>query len=656
MKKIKRLGLITLSLAVVISTSSCKVQKNTDSKIRLQDDFYEAVNAKWLKSAKMPSDTFGDIEINVKNLLVEDMEKMVTKEHSKADTAMENMVKLYQLASDRKKLHKQGYEAIKADIEKIKSINNLAELENEQQYLYSKGLAVPLRLGVSPDMKDVTKNMLYIGAPAIAMPDKSYYTSANPQNKELLGIYKKMLANLLVMVGETRKEAKRIAGEAVDFEKEYAQYILSSEEESILENTYNPKTINELQAYSKNIDFKKFFIDVVGKEPKQISVAHSKYFENFDKIINEKNWSKIKSWTYATFVAHSAPVLSDDFVNTSEQLKRSLSGQEKQTPTKDRIYTIVNSVFEDVLGQYYAETYFGSEAKQNATGMVHNIIGIYRNNLLKNDWMSKETKTEAIKKLDTMKINVGYPDKLDDIYSLYKVDENKTLFENVQFIRAIIIKNNIAKIDQPTDRDTWCIAPNIVNASYNLLTNTITLPAVMFQPPFYDKNQSASQNYGGIGFVIAHEISHSFDTNGAKHDALGNLVNWWRTEDYKKFEEKAKAVVDHYNKVEYRGKKINGQMTVSENIADISGLQVALEATKQLPDANLEAFYTSLATIFRQKAPPEQEELHLTTDFHAPNKVRVNEAVANTDDFYSTFDVTEGDTMYMTPTDRITFW
>ncbi|MEK4504257.1 M13 family metallopeptidase [Bacillus sp. FSL R12-0069] len=669
MKKIKTLGLITLGITVLISTSACKntsnnigeAQANKVEKIRLQDDFYEAVNAKWLKSAKLPADevlidNFEKLGTNVKKLLSEDMKKMAAKGRSKADDEIGNMVKFYKLAADRKKLNKQGYEAIKADIEKIKSINSLADFEKEQKDLYFKNLALPLNLGISPDLKDVTKKMLSIGVPGLGLPDKSYYTSANPQNQKLLEIYKKMLADLLMMVGETEKEAKRIAGEAVDFEKEYAEYTLSSEEASNLEASYNPKTINELKAFSKNIDLKKFVVDVVGKEPKKISAASLEYLENLNKIINEKNWSKIKSWTYAHFVLGSAPNLSDDFISTSAQLDMALTGQEKMAATEGRVYNIVNTAFGDVLGKYYGETYFGPEAKQNATSMVNNMIGIYRNKLLKNDWLSEKTKTAAIKKLDAIKIQVGYPDKLDPIYSLFKVDENKTLFENVRFIGTIAIKDTFAKIDQPIDRDEWKVNSHVVNGFYFSQTNTISLPAGLLQAPIYNKNQSASQNYGSIGSFIAHEISHAFDADGAKHDAIGNLVNWWTAEDYKKFEEKTKAVVDQYNKVEYLGKKVNGQLTVSENIADISGLQAALEATKQLPDANLEAFYKSWATLWRMKARPQVEELALITDDHAPKKVRVNKVVANTDDFYSTFDIKEGDAMYMAPKDRITIW
>ncbi|WP_176707743.1 M13-type metalloendopeptidase [Bacillus sp. FJAT-26390] len=302
------------------------------------------------------------------------------------------------------------------------------------------------------------------------------------------------------------------------------------------------------------------------------------------------------------------------------------------------------------------KTYLGAEAKQDVTGMVENMIGIYRNKLLKNDWMSEKTKTEAIKKLDAMKVHIGYPDKLDDMYSMLKVDENKSLYENNRFIQTIITKNNFAKIDQPVDRDEWRMSANSAGAFYEPLKNTVTLPAAGLRAPFYDKNQSASQNYGAIGGIIGHEISHAFDTNGSKYDEVGNRINWWTEEDYKKFEAKAKAVVDQYNKVEYLGQKVNGQRTVPENIADIGGLMVALEATKLLPDANLQEFYQSWATVWRQKARPEIEQILLVIDPNPPVKFRVNVVAANTDDFYSTFKVKEGDAMYIAPEDRIKFW
>ncbi|MFF2481660.1 M13 family metallopeptidase [Paenibacillus sp. NPDC058071] len=684
MKKLKMVGLLTLGAAVVISASACTnildrngdVQNNnqktieektkTDEavevgKMKLQDDFYEAVNAKWLETTELPADKviiggLVDLDTNVKKQVTADLAKMAAEGRDKSDDEIGNMVKFYKLASDRDKLNEQGYEALKADIEKIKSIKSLSEFAKNQKELYFKGLALPFSLTLLSDMKDATKNGLYLEAPIPTMPDKSYYAAENPQSEIFLGLYKKMLSELLVKVGESELEAERIAGEAVDFEQDFVQYILSPAEYSNIEAIYNPKTIDELKAYSKTIDLEKFLVDVAGKAPKHISVISVKYFENLDKVINDKNWDKIKSWTYATFVLKSAPLLTDDFVAASTQLSRALSGQEKMASTDETVHNIVNSAFKDVVGKYYGETHFGPEARKDVTGMVESMLGIYKEKLQENDWMSEATKTEAIKKLDNMKIHVGYPDKLDNRYSSIKVDENKSLFENNQAIQTILSKSNFAKFDQTVDRDEWRMSANTANMTYQPLTNTITFPAASLQAPFYDKNQSASENYGGIGAIIAHEISHGFDPNGAKFDEIGNMINWWTEEDYKKYEEKGQAFIEQYSKVEYLGQKVNGQQTLTENIADIGGLMVALEATKQLPDANLKEFYQSWAIIWRQKARPEIEQLLLAIDSHSPNKVRVNTGVANTNDFYSTFDVKEGDAMYIAPEERLSLW
>lgn len=627
---------------------------------RLQDDFYEAVNAEWKASTDIPADKviiggLSDLGDKVSTLLSKDMAQMAVEGRDKADDELGNMIKFYKLAADREKLNSQGYEAIKAISKKLNRINSLADFAKNQKDLYVRGLALPFTLDILSDMKNATKTILYINSPKPKL-DKSMYAPDNPQGQALLAVYKNMLADVLVSVGEAKEEADRIASEAVAFETEFAQFTMTGEDQANIESFYNPKTMEELNAYSNHVDLEKFLVDVTGKKTEKVSLMKLDYFENLDQFVNENNWEKMKSWTYATFVLNSASLLSDDFVATSTQLSRGASGQEQTIVTEDTIYNIVNAVFSDVAGQYYGKTYLGEEAKQDITRMADNMIAVYRDKFHKNDWMSAETKKEAIKKLDNLKVHIGYPDKLDAVYSSFKIDANKTLYENNQAIQAIVAKNKFAKIDQPIDRNEWRIAANTANMISEALTNTITFPAAALQAPFYDQNQSASQNYGAIGTVIGHEISHTFDSNGAKYDEIGNRANWWTEEDYKKFEATAQAVVDQYNQLEYLGQNINGQRTLPENIADIAGLQVALEAVKQLPDADLEQFYISWATVWRQKALPEIEQFLLAIDPNPPVKFRVNVVVANTDDFYTTFHVKKDDQMYKAPQDRIKIW
>ncbi|MFF2017037.1 M13-type metalloendopeptidase [Paenibacillus sp. NPDC058177] len=643
-----------------VSLTSKQQPSNGVAATRLQDDFYEAVNAKWKASTVIPAGKviiggLSDLDAVVRKQLLKDITKMSAEGRDKTDDELGNMIKYYKLAADRGTLNKQGYEAIKGDIAKIKSINSLADFSKNQKDLYVRGLSLPFTLDILSDMKDATRTILYINSPKPKF-EKSMYTPDNPQGQAMVGLYKNMLADLLVSVGETKEAAERIAGEAVAFEAEFAQYTMTAEDQSNVESFYTPKTLKELKAYSKNIDLEQFIVDVTGKTPEKVSLMKMDYFNNLDKFINEKNWEKIKSWTYATFVLNSATLLSDEMIAKSTQLSRGAAGQEQTAVTDDTIYDIVNANFKEVAGQYYGKTYLGEQAKQDISKMADNMIGVYKNKFLKNDWMSEQTKKEAIKKLDHLKVHIGYPDKLDEMYDSLKVDAGKTLYENNQAIQAVFTKSKFAKIDQLIDRNEWRIAANTANMISEPLTNTITFPAAALQAPFYDKNQSASQNYGAIGAVIGHEISHTFDSNGSKFDGIGNRTNWWTAEDFKKFEAKTKAVVDQYNKLEYLGQKINGQRTLPENIADIAGLQVALEAAKQLPDANLEEFYKSWATVWRQKVVPEIEPLLLAIDPNPPVKFRVNVVVGNTDDFYSTFGVKKGDAMYIAPEDRITLW
>ncbi|MFF2910772.1 M13-type metalloendopeptidase [Paenibacillus sp. NPDC057934] len=641
-------------------TLTPKQPTNEVAVTRLQDDFYEAVNAKWKVSTEIPAGKviiggLSDLDAVVRKQLLKDMIKMSAEGRDKIDDELGNMIKYYKLAADREKLNKQGYEAIKGDIAKIKSINSLADFAKNQKDLYVRGFALPFTLDILSDMKDATKTILYLNSPKPRL-EKSMYVSGNPQGQAMVGMYKNMLADLLVSVGETKEAAERIAGEAVAFEAEFTQYTMTAEDASNVESMYTPKTLKELKGYSKNIDLEKFIVDVTGKKPEKVSLMKMDYFNNLDKFINEKNWEKMKSWTYATFVLNSATLLSDEMIAKSMQLSRGAAAQEQMVVTDDTIYDIVNADFKEIAGQYYGKTYLGEKAKQDISKMAENMIKVYRNKFQKNDWMSEKTKTAAIKKLDNLKVHIGYPDKIDAVYASLKVDAGKTLYENNQEIQAIIMKNKFAKIDQPIDRNDWRITANTANMISEPLTNTITFPAAALQAPFYDKNQSPSQNYGAIGAVIGHEISHTFDSNGAKFDGVGNRTDWWTADDFKKFEARAKAVVDQYSNLEYLGQKINGQRTLPENIADIAGLQVALEATKQLKDANLEEFYKSWATVWRQKVVPEIEPLLLAIDPNPPVKFRVNVVVGNTDEFYTTFGVKEGDLMYKAPKDRIKIW
>ena len=313
-------------------------------------------------------------------------------------------------------------------------------------------------------------------------------------------------------------------------------------------------------------------------------------------------------------------------------------------------------MFNQVVGAYYARKYFGADAKADVEHMVRQMISVYEERLKKNDWLSPETREKAITKLEHLGVQVGYPDKIPAVYDHLKVDPTKSLLENLVIMSRIVARNQFAHFGKPVDRMRWEMSPATVNAYFHPFKNVIVFPAAVLQAPFYSLKQSSSQNYGGIGAVIAHEISHAFDNNGSLFDEYGNLNNWWTKEDAAHFKELAQAMIDEFDGLPFAGQKVNGKLTVSENIADAGGLSCALSAAKKEGDFDAQAFFINWARIWRTKARKEYQQLLLSIDVHAPQKLRANVQVKNLADFYEAFNIQSDDPMYLAPEKRVTIW
>ncbi|WP_019791615.1 M13-type metalloendopeptidase, partial [Streptococcus sobrinus] len=299
---------------------------------------------------------------------------------------------------------------------------------------------------------------------------------------------------------------------------------------------------------------------------------------------------------------------------------------------------------------------FSPEAKSDVEAKVATMIEVYKERLAKNDWLQKATIDKAITKLNAITPHIGYPEKLPETYEKKVINENLSLVENAQMLSQISIAHAWSKWNQPVDRSEWHMPAHMVNAYYDPQQNQIVFPAAILQAPFYSLTQSSSANYGGIGAVIAHEISHAFDTNGASFDENGSLKNWWTEADYAAFKERTDKVVQQFDGLDFAGGKINGKLTVSENVADLGGLACALEAAKKDADFSAKDYFTNFATIWRMKAREEYLQLLISIDVHAPGKLRTNVQVANFDDFFTTFEVKEGDGMWRAPEDRVIIW
>ena len=319
-------------------------------------------------------------------------------------------------------------------------------------------------------------------------------------------------------------------------------------------------------------------------------------------------------------------------------------------------YYLASGWFDQPIGLYYGRKYFGEEAKKDVTEMVKEIIAAYKERIANNDILSDETKKKAIKKLDVMKIKMGYPDKVDPIYDQYEVNKKDSLYKIISNMKKVEFLDKLAKFHNPVDKTQWLMPGHMVNACFDPAKNDITFPAAILQAPFYSIKQTRSQNLGGIGAVIGHEISHAFDNNGAKMDENGNIANWWTKEDFKRFDKKTKAMIKQFDGIELPWGKVNSALIVSENIADNGGMAVTLHIMKGMKDANYEEYFLNWAKIWCQKAKPEYQALLLTVDVHGPVILRTNMPPRNFEEWYQTFNVKKTDKMYIAPNKRLIIW
>ena len=627
-----------------------------------KDDFYEAVNGEWLASAVIPADRpsvggFMDISDDVEETLTKDFTAMLRGE-KQPDKALTHFLEFYRLALDFEARDAAGAEPLLPYMEMVERLENLADFSDQWAQWDLLGMPAPFSAGVMADMGDASVNALYISAPGLFLMDKSYY--ADETTKDMLqSAYAQMSATLLVMAGKTEDEAEQIVRQALAFDESLVPYIKSAEESSDYTKLYNPMDFSEFDAQIDCMDFAASFTELLGSVPRTIVSTDPDYFSALNKLVNEETFPAMKSWMLVSTVNSLARCLSDDFRVESGSFARMLTGTSEAPSPEKGAYSLASGMFGEVVGIYYGQTYFGEQAKQDVRKMVETILATYENRLSANTWLGADTRATAIKKLETMAIHVGFPDEPRPLYGQMLTvpsAEGGTLVGNSMAFTRLSKLDNYSKWNTPVDRSLWPLSADTVNAMYSPLDNSINFPAAILQAPFYSLEQSSSANFGGIGTIIAHEISHAFDPNGAKFDELGNLANWWTAEDHDTFDALSQAMEAAFDGIQYAGGVVNGALTVAENVADAGGLACALEAAKLDADADLTAFFTNWAVIWRQKSTPEYEALLLQLDVHAPNKLRANIQLQNTDDFHTTFDIQPGDGMYRSPEERVAIW
>lgn len=679
----KKLTLSLVLLAGIFGQNNASAQnKNTnadkgldlslmDTSVRPQDDFYNYVSGTWMKTAKIPADkpTWGsfvkladDTDNNsmlILNSLLED--KFADGSEGK------KIQDLYATYINLSRRNADGAQPILANINKIDAIKNLSDLQNYLLSVTRDGENELYSWGVDADLKNSKMNAVYLGNATLGM-GRDYYQKVNAKNTEALAEYEKYVASMLkeLKVNNAENSAKNI----VEFEKKLAKTFLTNEQSRDNTLQYNPKTMKELSALVQNVDLP-VFLKKSGVHTDRIIIGELGYYKNFDQLISQQNLPVIKDYLKFHMINGNAMFLSENLGDKRFSFYgKYLRGQQQQRALNKRGFELINSTLGEAFGKLYVDKYFPQSAKAQMVELIDYLKKSFAVHIKDLKWMSPVTKEKAMQKLNTFLVKVAYPDQWKDYSKLQITPENKggTLYANLQNIKEWQYSKDLAKIGKPVDKSEWGMTPQTVNAYYNPVNNEIVFPAAILQPPFFNPEADAAVNFGGIGAVIGHEISHGFDDSGAQFDAEGNLVDWWTPEDKANFEKATKALAAQYDKYEpAKGTFVNGTFTNGENIADLGGVSIAYDALQMyLKDKGNpgkisgftqdQRFFLSWATVWRTTSSEQYTLNQVKTDPHSPEYFRSFGPLINVDAFYKAFNVQPGDKLYVKPEDRIRIW
>lgn len=628
---------------------------------RYQDDLYLAVNGEWLSTAVIPDDRptcggFAQLDQDVEKLLMNDFKEFKDGKLTTDISEMKQAVALYSKYIDVEKRNQEGIKPILPLLEKIQGIKTIDDLNKNLKELCLANVDLPINFGVEPDMKDATINSFVILGPSIILPDTSYYDKNNPAKEKLLGVYSSMTKQILAYTPLSSEEQEQYLKDTLAFDELIAKEVKSQLEWANYVQNYNPMNVSEVKDYLVDFDFEGLLASLYDKKVEEVVVYDPKAIKNFKNYFSKDTFTLYIHWAYVKTLLRSSKYLSEELSSLSTLYTRTLRGVSKDPILEKQAYQLVSSTFSEPIGVYYGRKYFGEEAKKDVVDMVKLIINTYKDRMRENKFLEETTKEKAILKLDTIVIKMGYPDKIDPYYSSLTVDEKDSLLTSMDKITTKSILHNLEELFKPVDRSKWGMPGHMVNACYNPSSNDITFPAAILQKPFYSIKQSMSENLGGIGAVIGHEISHAFDNNGASFDEKGNLKNWWSEKDYSAFKDLTQKMIEEFDGIEFHGGKVSGELIVSENIADNGGMGVTLAIMHTIKDPDFQAYFKNWARVWCRKAKEQYILLLLTNDVHAPAELRANMQPRNFPEWYEAFNVTDKDQMYLPEDKRVTIW
>ena len=685
MQKITKKAILFSSMGLLIACGNSKKMINTmkettkaidkginisdmDTNVRPQDDFYNYVNGGWAKTAQIPADkpSWGAFQIlrektDENSLLILDN---LLKENYPKGSEGQKIKDLYQSFIDWNQRNKEGFNPIQSNLNQIDAIKNLKDLQNYLEKATKQGENPICGWGVYADMKDSNMNTVYLGNFNIGM-GRDYYQKDSESNTEALNKYQEYVANIFKMLNDNNPQQK--AKQIVDFERSLAKLMLTNEEDRDPNLSYNPYTMEELRKLVKNINLPQYLKNV-GVNTDKVIISEIRLYKKYDDFINQKNIPLLKDYLKYCLVSENSSNLNQELDLLSFNFyNKYLQGQQEQRPMNKRALNVVNGILGEAFGKLYVEKYFPAKAKEEMITLVNYLKKSFAQHIKDLNWMSSDTKEKALAKLNKFTVKVGYPDKWED-YSLLVIEPNAVYYNNLQHITEWRYQKNIEKIGKKVDKTKWGMSPQTVNAYYNPLYNEIVFPAAILQSPFFNFEADPAVNFGGIGAVIGHEMTHGFDDSGAEFDGDGNLQNWWSPTDKENFQKVTKALANQFDKYEpVKGTFVNGTFTSGENIADLGGVNISFDALQMyLKDngkidkiSNLtqeQRFFISWATVWRTLSTEKYLINQVKTDPHTPGYFRAFGPIVNVDAWYKAFDVKEGDKLYKNPEDRIKLW
>lgn len=679
MKSLQNLAGIGLLLSAVACSFSCNQKTASahaglldtlgmDKTVRPQDDFFDYVNGGWIKKTEIPASEsawgagailYQNTQQNIKDLL-----DSCAKLNAPKGSNEQKVGDFYASAMDSAGIEQKGFSPLQADMQRIAAITSANDVLNEVATEYNMGVGTMFSFYANQDDKNSDRIVAHFDQGGLRLPNKDYYTKKDSATVNIRNAYVKYITKIFALAGGDSLTAQKEAASVMKIEYAMANASKTPVELRDPEANYHKITVKEISSKAPNLNWT-VLLNSLGVKQDTVFVGQPAFYTALSGLLKSVPVADWKNYLRFHFIDNYAPYLSSAFVNADFEIGKLLSGQRALQPRWKRMTALTDGNLGDALGQLYVKKYFPPEAKQRILDLVNNLQQTYRDRIENLSWMSDSTKQKALAKLNAITKKIGYPDKWKDYSSIDITRDN--LIQNLKNTGHYIYAYNVNKIGKPVDRSEWFMTPPTIDAYYNPYTNDINFPAGILQPPFFYADGDDALNYGAIGIVIGHEMTHGFDDQGRQYDAKGNLKNWWLPQDSANFRKKADLVVRQYNNsIVVDTLHINGELTQGENIADIGGMAIAYQAFKKTKEGQStekidgltpdQRFFIAYAELWRSKTRPERLRTQVMTNPHSTPQYRTNNPMADLPAFYKAFDVKPGDKMYMPDSLRAEVW